>query len=459
MRMRTAEIAAATGGRLVGPDVEVDGVGIDSREVTPGSLFVPVMGERDGHDFVADAVRAGAAAYLSGRPVAGGGPERAATAIVVDDTLEALAEIGRSARDRLGSSGPIIGITGSVGKTTTKDLLASVLATTMPTMASPRSFNNELGVPLTLANAPDGTHAVVVEMGARGAGHIAELCTIARPDMGIVTTVESVHTEHFGGLESVAAAKSELIHAVPPTGLVVLNVDNQLVAEMAAVARGRVVRVSRAGDAPGDVDVWASDVLLDDELRAAFDLRAPEGSVRVHLSVRGEHNVMNALLAAAAGLGAGVPLDAVAEGLATAATSPWRMELLTAPSGLRVLNDAYNAGPASMGAALRALAALDAGRRVAVLGVMAELGDGGPAAHREAAGLARDLGVDVVAVAAPEYGPSVTHVDDLDAAVAALEQLGPLGAGDAVLVKASRVAGLERLAARLVAQPGDIGGG
>jgi UDP-N-acetylmuramoyl-tripeptide--D-alanyl-D-alanine ligase len=452
MRLRTREIAEATGGRLVGPDVEVTGVAIDSRELRPGALFVPVEGERDGHGFLSDALDAGASAHLARHGAAV--PERpdGVAVIEVDDTGTALAAIGALARRHLGEA-QVIGVTGSVGKTTTKDLLAGVLATTFATSASLRSFNNELGVPLTLANAPDGTEALVVEMGARGRGHIAELCATARPTVGVVTSVEAVHTELFGDVDEVAMAKAELVESLPATGVAVLNADNPLVAAMSGRTAARVVRVALGPVAGADghpADVWAEDVVVDAELRPSFRLCTRHGSCTVTLAVRGEHNVVNALLAAATGIALGVGLDAVADGLGRAEMSPWRMELSTTAAGARVLNDAYNAGPASTAAALRALASISATRRVAVLGVMAELGAEHESAHREIARLADEHGIEVIAVAAPDYGQGVVHVDSVDAALAALRREGDLGPDDAILVKASRVAGLEHLAAALL---------
>ncbi len=430
-----SEVAAAVSGTVVGTagdEATVDGAAIDSREMLGGELFVPIMGVRDGHDFITAAVERGAAAYLTSRAA-----EAMATAevpaVVVDDTAAALSTLGGLARSRL--AGPVVGITGSVGKTTTKDLLTAVLGHRYRTHASLRSFNNELGVPLTLVNAPDDTEATVVEMGARGHGHIAELCQVARPTVGVVTTVELVHTEMFGDLESVAAAKGELIESLPDEGVAVLNADNPFVAEMAARTSARVVTIGKRGE------VHAAAVEVDGDLRTRFELRSPWGSTEVVLAVRGAHNVHNALAAAAVGLVCGVDLAAVAEGLGQAEGSPWRMDLRRAPSGLQVLNDAYNAGPASMEAALHALARLDADRRIAVLGPMAELGDHHEAAHRRVAELAVALGIEVLAVGTDDYG--VASVPDADAA---LESLGPLGEGDAVLVKGSRVAGLEHLA-------------
>lgn len=431
MHLRTTDLAAAIGGRLEGPDVSVDGASIDSRTVTPGQLFVPVVAERDGHEFIPAALRAGASAYLTSGAVPGG------TAIVVQDTGAALRAAGRHARTRLPS--PVIGVTGSVGKTSVKDLLAAVLSERMATAASVHSFNNELGVPLTLLGAPEGTEAVVVEMGARGAGHIAELCAIAAPTVGIVTRVAAVHTEAFGTIEDVARTKGELVEGLLADGTAVLNAADPAVAAMAARTVATVVTYGEGGE------VRAADLVLGDDLRAQFLLRSPWGDAEVALAVRGSHQVENALAAAAAALACGLDLGAVQAGLAKAALSPWRMELATAPGGATVLNDAYNANPTSVAAALEALAALPAERRTAVLGVMAELGEREEVEHAAIGARARELGIRVIAVAAPAYGG-----EDVASVEAALALLGELDDGDAVLIKGSRVAGLERLAALLL---------
>jgi UDP-N-acetylmuramoyl-tripeptide--D-alanyl-D-alanine ligase len=425
----TSEIAKVTGGVLSGTDVEVAGATIDSRQVLPRQLFVPVVAARDGHDFVPAAVAAGVAAYLTSRgPVEGVD----AAAVEVGDTMEALSAVGRHARTRL--PGRVVGITGSVGKTSVKDLLAVALAARWRTSASVGSFNNELGVPLTLVNAADDTEALVVEMGARGAGHIARLCALASPTVGVVTRVAAVHTETFGTLEEVAAAKAELVEALPEHGHAVLNAGDPLVAAMASRTSAETVTFGDGGD------VRAEAATLDEELRPSFRLASPWGSAAVGLAVRGAHMIDNALAAAAAALVCGVPVAAAAEALGTAVLSRWRMDLVRLASGAVVVNDAYNANPTSMAAALRALARLPATRRVAVLGLMAELGPSSDEEHRRVGELARDLGVEVVGVAVPAYGgTTVDSVDDVPAA------LGPLGDADAVLLKGSRVAGLERL--------------
>lgn len=445
MRLTTTEVARATNGEVFGRDTTVDGASIDSRTIEPGRLFVPVVAERDGHDFIAAAVGAGAAAYLTA------GPIEAGTAVLVDDTTQALGRLGSLARTRL--EGHVVGVTGSVGKTSLKDLLGAVAATTWPTHVARGSFNNELGVPITLLDAPDGTGFTVVEMGARGQGHLAQLCEVARPTVGVVTVVAGAHLEQFGSLDTVAAAKGELVEALAPEGLAVLNHDDARVAAMAGRTRATVVTFGRYGG-----DVSARSLSLGPDLRATFELVSPWGSTTVCLGVAGEHQVTNALGAAAVALGLGAQLEAVAAGLEGAALSKGRMHLRVAADGLRVLDDSYNANPTSMAAGLRALAALPARRRVAILGTMAELGADAEAAHLEVAALARDLGVETVAVAEPRYGPAVrgelSHVSDPAQVAEAAGLSGDGRGGDvAVLVKASRSARLERVV-ELLLTPG-----
>ena len=447
MRWSLDEIAAATGGRLHGDGAAtVDGVTQDSRDVQSGMLFVPLVAERDGHDFIADAVAAGASAYLTAR-----GPSGVdAVAVEVDDTQAALTALASEARHRLGSV-PVVGVTGSVGKTTTKDLLAAVLGRDRRVWASTRSFNNEIGVPITLLSAPAGAETVVVEMGSRGPGHITELCRVARPTMGVVTTVGLSHTSELGSLAAVVSAKRELVEALPGAangGVAFLNAGVPEVAAMAERTEARVITYGAGGE------VRARDLTLDDELTPRFVLQSPGGEIPVRLGARGVHSVDNALAAAAVGIELGVSLDNVAAGLAEPTLSPLRMEVLRTAGGARLLNDSYNANPLSMRAALHALAALPAPRRIAVLGTMAELGDFEAAEHAAVGSLAGQLGVQVIAVDAPGYSfgdGTVIEAEGIDGALDALADLGSLDAGDAVLVKGSRVAGLERLVERLVA--------
>ncbi len=416
MRISLADVARATAGRLVGEDVTINGATIDSRVVRGGELFVPIVADRDGHDFIADAIERGASAHLTQRE----DTARRGPAVVVEATHVALTELGALARSRLPDR--VVGITGSNGKTSTKDLLASVARRRFATAASERSFNNELGVPLTLVNAPDDAEAAVIEMGARGFGHIAWLCEIARPTVGVVTNVGPAHVEMFGSADGVAKAKGELVEALPADGTAVLNSGDERVAGMASLTAARVLRFGADGD------VVAESVALDFELRPSFHLRTPWGTAEVRLASRGAHQVDNALAAAAAGLALGVELDDVVTGLAEAELSPWN--------------------PASTEAALNALAGLhDVRRRIAVLGPMLELGPDSDVEHARIGIRALDTyGIDrLIAVAAPAYRGE--NVADIEAAVAAL---GPLGAGDAVLIKASRAAGLERLAELLL---------
>ena len=437
-------LAALTGplhATLLGSDAPIERLVTDSREARPGDLFVPLVAERDGHDFVASAFSGGATATLWSRDAGALQLPDGAGPLVVADTSAALDDLARFARGR--TSARVVGITGSVGKTTVKDLVAEVLGRRLRVSASERSFNNEIGVPLTVFNAPGDCEALVVEMGARGPGHVAALCELARPQIGVVTVVAGAHLECFGDLAGVAVAKGELIEALPADGTAVLNFDDPLVAAMAERSDAEVLTFGRSGG-----DVRAEAVRLGDDLRASFELASPWGSAAVRLAIAGEHHVTNALAAAAVGLDAGVPVDLVADALGTAGISPWRMEMALTPGGATVINDAYNANPTSTGAALSALASLPARRRVAVLGEMAELGPDARALHLEVVELAGELGVEVLAVGTDAYGVEPIGLDR------AADVLESLTADEAALVKGSRVAGLERLVQRVV-QPAD----
>src|SRR5581483_2608066 len=374
-------------------------------------------------------------------------PVEGAGLVLVDDTAAALSALGSAARDRLAGV-PVVGITGSTGKTSTKDLTAAALAAAGPVGASPVSFNNEIGVPLTLLSAPDGAAAVVAEMGARGIGHIATLCAVARPAIGVITNIGMAHAEFFGSREEVARGKGELLEALPAAGHAVLCADDDMTPGLRARTAAAVLT---AGFGPG-ADVRVRDLRVDEELRPAFRLDTPWGPAEVApLPVRGAHQAGNAALAVAVAGVAGVALDAAVAGLAAAVGSPWRMELGRSPAGVAVLNDAYNANPPSMAAALAALASLaGAGRR------FAELGPHSAAEHERLAKLVAAAEVQLlVTVGAPDLarhaldaGTEAVAVDGAEAAVAALAPR--LRRGDAVLVKASRVSGLERVARALL---------
>jgi UDP-N-acetylmuramoyl-tripeptide--D-alanyl-D-alanine ligase len=419
-----------------GPDVWIEGASFDSRSLRSGSLFVPIVAARDGHDHIADAFSAGAAGSLTSRPVGSPGIPPDKTMIEVDDTAVALMKLGAWARTRRPDR--VVGITGSVGKTSTKDLLAAALASTLRTAANPRSFNNELGLPVTILDSPDDTEVMVLEMGMRGLGEIARLCAVARPSIGLVTVVGAAHTAQLGGIEGVARAKGELIEALDRTGVAVLNADDARVWAMATRTSARILTYGAAPDA----DVHVDAVRLDHRARPRFTVRTPWGTTDVELAVSGAHMALNAAAAIAAAGTLGVTPDIAAAALASATASEGRMQVLTAPGGAVVVNDAYNANPTSVVAALDTLAAMPARRRAAVLGLMAEIDDP-PASHRLVAAHAARLGIEVMAVAVDLYG--VTPVEN------PIRALGSLGPGDAVLVKGSLVAGLQPVAAQLAA--------
>ena len=430
MRILASEAAAAIGGRLIGPDVHFDGASFDSRFLQPGQLFVPLVAERDGHEFIGAAREAGAVAHLTSEtdPF-----RRDGTAIEVADTARALLALAQWARQ--GLEVRVVGITGSVGKTSTKDLVAAAVSAGLRTTANERSFNNEQGLPITILNADGDTEVLVLEMGMRGFGEIALLCEVARPDIGVVTVIGHSHTELLGGIGGVARAKREWVEGLPSSGTAILNADDEQVAAMGAHAGAAVVTYGTAGD------VRVSNVELDALARARFTIDSPWGSGLVELAVSGAHMVGNAAAALAVAGVLGVDFTSAIEALADASISGMRMEVTTAPSGATVINDAYNANPTSMRAALDALAATEARRRIAILGLMAEIDDA-PAAHREIAEYAAAQGIELVAVATDLYG-----VEPNENPVAAL---GDIGEGDALLVKASRSAGLETIAEELL---------
>ena len=463
IEMRLADIAAVTGGRLhrATGEERIRSVEFDSRAVAPGALFLALPGERaDGHAFAAAAVAAGASAVLAGREVdapaviappgghvgdtylAATDPDGAGAAV-----LAALAALAGHAVRALPSTA-VVGVTGSSGKTTTKDLLAAVLRPLGPTIAPPGSFNNELGLPWTALRADPGTRHLVLEFSARGPGHIAALAAAVPPRVGVVLNVGSAHLGEFGSRAAVARAKGELVAALPADGVAVLNADDPAVAAMAERTAARVVWYGRGAAGTRTPDVGAADVGLDAG-RARFTLRTPAGSAPVALRLVGAHMVANALAAAAVGLELGGTPDGVAEALSAAEPgSRWRMEVSTRTDGVTVINDAYNANPESMRAALNALVTMGGRRTWAVLGGMGELGEDAPAAHAGVAAAARELGVDrLVAVGTGDY-PGAHRVAGVAEAVELLR--AELTEGDVVLVKASRAMGLERVAAALL---------
>jgi UDP-N-acetylmuramoyl-tripeptide--D-alanyl-D-alanine ligase len=458
--MTLAEIADVVGGALADPadaGTVVRGPAfLDSRAPEPGGLFLAIAGEHvDGHDFAVGAVAGGAAAVLGSR-------RTEAPTVVVDDVETAVQLLAAYVLRELRLAGPalrVVAVTGSQGKTTVKDLLAVVLAAAGPTVATYGSFNNELGLPITVLRADPSTRFLVLEMGARGIGHLALLCRIAPPDVSAVLNVGRAHLGEFGSQEAIAAAKGELVEALGADGVAVLNLDDPRVAPMASRTRAQVRTFGLAPQA----GLRLAAVELDAFGRPSFDLVLGVERVRVRLQLLGEHQALNAAAAAAVAVALGLELVAIAEALAGIVTlSKWRMELHERADGLVVINDAYNANPDSMAAALATLARIgrQTGRRsVAVLGEMRELGDASHAEHVALGDLARELRIDTVVVVG-EGARGIGEADDTALFAASVQAAtdavrNNVDGTEVVLVKASRAAGLERVAAALLAE-GDV---
>lgn len=438
------------------PDLVIRGAAfLDSRTPVPDGLFVAVEGEHaDGHSYAATAVAAGAAAVLGSR--ATGVPT-----VVVEDAQEALQRLARAVLDRLRPQVSVVAVTGSQGKTSVKDMIAVVLGSRASTVATEGSFNNEWGLPLTVLRATRETRHLVLEMGARGVGHIAALCDIARPDTALVLNVGTAHLGEFGSREAIARAKGELVEALLPQGTAVLNADDPLVAAMARRTTARVTSFGTSGTA----DVVLTDVEVDDLGRPSFSLSAGEERVSVTLSLTGAHQAHNAAAAAAVALAQGLGLVEIGAALARVDhLSRWRMEVTELGNGQVLINDAYNANPESMRAALDALSAIASrrgGRAIAVLGEMRELGDDSATAHAEIGRAAVQRGVHhligVGEAAEPMVAAAIDHIaaTSLPDRAAALAWLrSHLQADDIVLVKASRGAQLEWLASSLTEEVG-----
>lgn len=461
--MSLSEIAAAVNGTV--HDAEDDPVVkapafVDSRKAQAGGLFVALPGEHsDGHDFVEAAMAGGAAAVLAHRPVG-------APAVVVPDGVEALGRLSRHVLARRAAADSaagmtLIGITGSAGKTTTKDLIAHLVAGLGPTVATPGNFNNEIGLPLTVSLIEDDTRFLVLEMGARAVGHIAYLTEIAPPNIGIVTNIGTAHLGEFGGYDKTIQGKGELVEALPADGLAVLNADDARVHPMRSRTKANVVLFGLSADA----DIRAEEVALNELGRARFTLHTPEGSAPVALQLTGEHQVRNALAAAAVARHLGLDTERIAAGLSSATpSSRGRLEITERPDGVTIVNDAYNANPDSARAAVNALTAMAGGRRtVVVFSAMLGLGDDDEEREHRALGeLAARSGVGLVvtvrgvhgggeaqwiADGAAEAGASVLTAADNDEAHALLGER--LRSGDIVLLKASQPTGLQALADRL----------
>ena len=439
IRMRLGEAAAALGLRASGEDVVFHGVGTDSRTASRSALFVAVRGPRfDGHDFIGDARRRGAAACLVERA-----PDGSMPFVLARDSVRALGELAAAWRSRFRDL-LLVGITGSNGKTTVKEMTAAILRISGPVCATRGNLNNELGVPLTLCDLDAGHHAAVVELGANHRGEIAALTALARPSVGVVTQCAPAHLEGFGSIEGVARAKGELIEHLPGDAVAVINADDPYAGLWRKLARDRRCMSFGTG---ADADVRVRSESCATGRRVSLD--APAGEVAIELALPGAHNALNAGAAAAAAIAAGASLDAVRDGLAAVRPAKGRLESKRGPRGAEIIDDTYNANPASLQAGLQVLAAKPAPRWL-VLGDMAELGVDGASLHAEAGRRARRHGVERLLVvgelgveAARAFGGGATHFEDRAALVERLREELPDGA--TVLVKGSRSMAMERV--------------
>lgn len=441
--LTAGEIALLIGGEIYcDKDLLVSKAPVfDSRKATPGCIFLALQGESvDGHSFASNAYHSGAVFSLTTKRIDG-------PCIVVNNVIEALSILATFVRKRL-THLTVIGVTGSQGKTSTKDLLSHMLSAVGPTISPAGSFNNDLGLPITLLECDERTKFCILEMGARHAGDIARLCTIAQPNIGVVLTVGTAHLGEFGSVQAIAQTKSELVQSLGPDGVAILGNYDLFTPAMSSLHSGRVITFGNSSQ------VRAADIEIR-EGRPHFDLVTPAGRDAVGMRVIGEHQISNALAAAAVGTALELPIELIASSLSTAEnSSKWRMELHDL-FGLLLINDAYNANPESMAAALRSLALFAqerGGESWAFLGKMHELGESSPSHHATVGRLANEIGIDhLIAIAAPEYGVSqgqmsVHHYSSIDECLTMTDHFL---AGDVVLVKASRSEGFEVLAQRL----------
>ncbi len=443
--LSVGEIATIVNGSVSGDrDVIVTAPAVlDGRDAEPGGLLVAFAGEHaDGHDFAEQAGRAGAVAVLGSRSTA-------LPTVIVDDAQTALQVLASHVMGVLRSNLTVVGVTGSQGKTSTKDLLTAVLASVEPTIATLGNLNNGLGAPLTMLRAEAASRFLVLEMGARHIGDIARLTGLVAPDIAVVLNVGKAHIGEFGSREAIAQGKSELVRGLARDGVAVLNADDPRVEPMRSLADGRVLTFGQAERA----DVRVLDLVLDRLGRPSFELRTADASARVVLPLVGAHQAFNAAAAAAAAQAVGVPLDIAAEAFATATLSKWRMEVSELAVGATLLNDSYNSSPGSARSSLDALATIEGERRIAVLGEILELGDESEAEHRAVGEYAASR-ADIVIAVGENVRPLAAGAGDRGVAVtdarAAIDWLRRnLAGGDVVLIKASRGAHLDEVAEAL----------
>ena len=431
MELTIEEVADATNGIIYGErDVIITGVSIDTRTLQNGDLFIPLVAERDGHAFVTEALEKNANAYLFSH----GEPQH--TSVKVEDTLKALQVIAKMSRKKI--TGEVIAITGSVGKTTTKDIAASILSSTNSIVVSKLSHNNEIGVPLTLLGCNEKVKHVVLEMGARGPGQIKELCEIASPTIGVVTKVSAAHTEIFKDEEEIALTKGELIESLPPSGTAILNYDDKRVHAMSSRTKADVLTFGFA-----NAVISAANVVVNENFCCSFRLSTPWGESDVTLNIPGRHNIHNALAAVSIGLALGIEQNQLVRSLSEIKMSPLRMDINHLEDGTIVINDSYNANPASMNAAIDTLMTSSRKNKTAVLGIMAELGERSIQEHLAIGKKLEESGINVISIGIKEYGGLL--VSTLDDALDALYENNLTGEDSIVLIKGSRVTGLEQL--------------
>ena len=439
MLITASEVALVAHGTLVGLDCEASGIAFDSRSLRHGQAFVALVGDADGHDYLQPAAAAGApfAIVQRGKSIA------ALTCIEVDDCDAALTALGRHCRERLSASldGRVIGITGSVGKTSTKDLVLAVLRSKYSNAHAPeKSLNNDIGVPVTIINAPDSCDALVLEMGMRGLGEIARLCEVGHPQIGVITEVGDAHSERVGGIEGVVRAKAELFQSLPSSGVAIVNSDSVNAMKTVHGIAAQVVMFGSSETASVRGEIVSSDERGCCTVRFTAGDESAVGTV----PLPGIHMASNAASAVAVGLACGIGITQCVQALSNAQSASQRMQWVTGRNGVRILDDSYNANPISVAAALRTVAETPAKRRFAVLGVMAEVLDS-QKAHQEIAELSRQLGIELLALETDLYGTNALSLTDV------ADTLGQVDSDTVVLVKGSRIAATERVVQALTA--------
>lgn len=439
MLITASEVASATHGTVIGRDCEASGIAFDSRTLHHGQAFVALVGDADGHDYLQSAAKTGApfAIVQRGRSI------DALTCIEVDDCDTALTALGRHCRDRLSKStnGRVIGITGSVGKTSTKDLVLAVLRSQFANAHGPeKSLNNDIGVPVTIINAPDNCDAMVLEMGMRGLGEIARLCDVGHPQIGVITEVGDAHSERVGGIEGVIRAKSELVQAIPASGIAIVNSNSVNAMKTVHGISAQVMTFGSSDTASVQWEIVSADERGCCTVRFTANNQSAVGVV----PLPGIHMASNAASAVAVGLTCGIGIAQCVDALSHVQSASQRMQWVTGRNGVRILDDSYNANPISVVAALRTVAESPAKQRYAVLGVMAEVLES-EKSHQEIAALCQQLGVELLALETELYGTGALSLSDI------ASTLDGLDSNTVVLVKGSRVAATERVVQLLTA--------